>query len=327
MTKQHHTITMGGGTGTYPVLKALRHLPTQITALVAASDHGGSTGRIRDEFGFVPVGDLRQSLAALTNDQSQAWISKLLLYRFERGKGLKGHNLGNLILTALQDMTQTTTQALEIAASIFRLHGKVIPITENSVELKIHYQDGSWAIGEHLLDEVSTSAKIIQRVSLIPKAKINPFAKQAIENAQVVIIGPGDYYASIMAVLVTPGVKTALKKFTGQIIYIANLMTRQTQTQGMSVSDHVRGIEKIIGRPFTKIIVNQEPIPPTILQHYLEAGDSPVVNDLKLDTRVIKADLINQTPFVTTTSDRLARSLLRHDAEKLRQVLSTLITS
>lgn len=321
----HQTVTMGGGTGTYPVLKALRQLPTQITALVVASDSGGSTGRIRDEFGFVPVGDLRQSLAALTHDQSQTWISKLLLYRFEKGKGLKGHNLGNLILTALQDMTQTTTQALEIASAIFRLPGKVIPITEDRVKLKIHYRDGTWAIGEHLLDEAQVPKKAIDRVSLVPKAKINPVAKQTIDQAQTIIIGPGDYYASLMAVLVTPGVKLALKKFPGQIIYIVNLMTRQSQTHGMSVADHVRGIEKIIGRPLTKIIVNQTPVPPAILKQYQKAGDLPVVDDLKFDPRVIEADLINQTPYQTTSADQLTRSLLRHDADKLKQILAPLI--
>ena len=140
--KKTKVVVIGGGTGIYPVTTALSRLDVSIATIIAVSDSGGSTGRIRDEFGFIPVGDLRQSLAAAAHGDGQEWIRKLLLYRFDKGEGLKGHNLGNLILTALQDMTGSTTEALAKAEDIFKLKAKVIPATENNVDLEIEYEDG-----------------------------------------------------------------------------------------------------------------------------------------------------------------------------------------
>lgn len=316
---------MGGGTGIYPVVTALKELPVKISTIVAVSDSGGSTGRIRDEFGFPPVGDLRQSLAALAQDDGQAWIRKILLYRFEKGTSLQGHNLGNLILTALQDMTGSTTQALQIAEKIFRLEGDVIPVTEENVQLKINYSDGSSATGEHILDNNQAVGKKIKTVSLIPNGKVNPVATAAIQAAHLVIIGPGDFYASLMAVLVANGMKTVLTNCSAKVVYVLNLMTRSTQTSDMSAADHVKGIETVIGRNIDQVVINASTIPKPILKLYAAENEYPVKNDLTTNQRVIMAPLLEEELFIQSHNDTAHRSLLRHSQEKLKQVLVKLL--
>lgn len=315
---------MGGGTGTVAVISALKQLGTNIASIVAVSDSGGSTGRIRDEFGFQPVGDLRQSLAALADPKDQEWIQKILLYRFEKGSGLKGHNLGNLILTALQDMTDNTTKALEIAARSFDLQGRVIPVTQDSVELKIVYDDGTSAVGEHILDETVKNVKTIDRVELTPDCKINPTAQSALLDADYIIIGPGDLYASIMAVLVTPGIKEAFGQTKAKVLYISNLMSRITQTHNMTAKEHLDKIQAAIGRKVDKVIINKEEISRPVLEHYASYNEFPIKNDLSDDARAIMADLVANMTFTKSEVDNSYRSFLRHDSNKLKTVLREL---
>lgn len=317
---------MGGGTGIYPVVSALKDLSADIATVVAASDSGGSTGRIRDEFGFPPVGDLRQSLAALAQEDGQEWIRKILLYRFEKGEGLKGHNLGNLILTALQDMTGSTTQALEIAEKVFRLNGNVIPVTDVPVELKITFDDGTTVVGEHTLDEEDVRhEKRIESVELQPAARFNPAGERAVQQANLIIIGPGDYYASLMAVLVATGVKEALQNTLAKVVYIVNLMTRSTQTKDLTAAEHLRGIEAAIGRKVDLVLINNGAIPQPLLDLYASEAEFPVQDDLGQDPRVIRTDLVEAEIFKKLESDTAHRSLLRHSKTKLQAVLERIV--
>lgn len=318
---QKKVVVIGGGTGIFPVTAGLRHLNVDISTIISVSDSGGSTGRIRDEFGFQPVGDLRQSLAALAESEGEEWIRKLLLYRFEKGEGLKGHNLGNLILTALQDMTGSTSEALSKAEQIFRLKGEVIPTTEETVDLKIHYQDGTFAVGEHLLDD-NSKAKPIADISLTPPAKLSVNAVVAIEKADYIIIGPGDFYASLMSALSPDGLSDAFKKSKAQVIFIMNLMTRLTQTKDMTARDHLEKIEAKIGRKVDVVIINNEPITESILTRYAKFGELPVVNDLDKDSRVVRGKILSDQVFVKGYEDNTHRELLRHDSRKLQKVLA-----
>lgn len=317
-------VVIGGGTGISPVTTALRHFGVDISTIITVSDSGGSTGRIRDEFGFPPVGDLRQSLAALAEGNGESWIRKLLLYRFDKGSGLKGHNLGNLILTALQDMTGNTSKALFRAEQIFRLKGEVIPATEEIVNLKIEYKDGTSAIGEHILDD-DKSVKPIKKVSLVPRAKINPYATKAITRADVIIIGPGDFYASLLAALSPEGTRGAFRQTKAKIVYVMNLMTRLTQTKGMTAGDHLEEIEEKIGRKVDVIVLNNESIPKNILARYAQSGEYSVKNDLGKDPRVVKAKIISKQIFTKDYQDDTHRELLRHDSKKLQKVLEKII--
>ena len=325
MKKKQKVVVMGGGTGTFPVITALKQLQVEIAAIISVSDSGGSTGRIRDEFGFQPVGDLRQSLAALADLESQQWIQKLLLYRFSKGAGLQGHNLGNLILTALQDLTENTTQALSIAETIFKLEGSVIPVTQEIVSLKIHYADGSTAIGEHILDEQEENPKTIDHVSLEPQAELNPRAIQEILNADLIIIGPGDHYASILSTLVVSGIPEVFAQSTAPIAYFANLMTRRSQTHNMSVQDHVRGIEQVIKKKLDYICINTAQPSSAVISLYKAQGEFPVVDDMESQRGVLRADLLLAEPVPQQGNDAVPRSLIRHDAQKIKQLITQLL--
>ncbi len=323
-------VVMGGGTGIFPVISALKQLDVDICSVVAVSDSGGSTGRIRDEFGFQPVGDLRQSLAALAENEAGNWIQKILLYRFDKGTGLVGHNLGNLLLTALQDMTGDTTKALEIAEKVFRLDGSVVPVTRETVDLKVNFVDGSSEVGEHVLDlersEMNEDPKKIKNVELTPTAQLNPTAAEEIKMADLVIIGPGDYYASLMAVLAPEGVKQVLAEASGKVMYIVNLMTRLTQTPDMSAQDHVKGIEKAIGRQIDLVLMNSQAIPEELVAVYAQEHEFQVEDDLGDDGRVIREPIISDAVIVKSATDTAHRSFLRHDSQKLVRVIEKVLS-
>lgn len=325
MKKNKKIVVIGGGTGIFPVTTALRHLDNiDISTIISVSDNGGSTGRIRDEFGFQPVGDLRQSLAALAEAENEEWIRKLLLYRFEKGQGLKGHNLGNLILTALQDMTSNTSEALFRVKQIFRLKGEVIPATNENVQLKIIYQDGTELVGEKHLDNDQNDKKIDQ-IELLPQATVNPYAVEAILSADLIIIGPGDYYASILAALAPVGMDQALQRSTGKILYISNLMTRLTQTKDMTARDHVGKLEESIGKKIDFILINSQDIPTRILDKYQQSNEFPVQDDLVGDDRVLRFDIISSKMNSKSYQDDTHRELLRHDSNKLQAVIEKII--
>lgn len=318
-------VVMGGGTGTYVTLSALHHPNYSLEAVVTVADSGGSTGRLRDEFGFLPVGDLRQALAAMAHGKNQDWIQKLLLYRFTKGSGLEGHNLGNLILTALQDMCDNTAQALDVAAKIFRLHGAVYPITSKDIQLVIEYTDGTIEIGEHIMDESKHSGKRVKRIRTSPKAIIHPPARTALLGAHAIVLSPGDLYSSLMANLVVGGVAKAIRESSAKLVYITNLMTRRSQTHGLTARDHVAILEKQIGRSLDVIIINNKQIPKDIEARYAQFEEFPVRDDFDSDDRVIRADLIRESMIEKSQSDILPRSFLRHDPKKLSLIFNRIL--
>ena len=318
-------VVIGGGTGTSVVLSGLKNYNVNLTAIVSMADNGGSTGRLRDEFGFQPVGDLRQSLASLAREDSQEWIRKLLLYRFSHGRGLQGHNLGNLMLTALQDMSGSTPQALEIMENMFGLKGRVYPSTSESVDLVIEFEDGTFIIGECNLNSGGVGGKKIKKVYLSPKAKAYFKALESINNADLIVIGPGDLYASIIPNFLATGMKTAIKTSRAKIIYVLNLMTCFCQTHNYKASDHVQEITNYSGRKPDCIIINNKKIENNVLKIYENENEFPVDNDLDIKKiNIYKKELV----LVVKThqkGDALHRSLLRHDSKKLAKVLLTLI--
>jgi len=318
-------VTIGGGTGTSVVLSALKKIPhLDLNAIISVSDSGGSTGRLRDEFGFLPVGDLRQALAAMASNGHNDWIRQLLLYRFEKCEGLKGHNLGNLILTALQDMSGSTVNALEIASKIFRLRGAVIPVTTQDIQLVTKYENGDVKIGEKALDEENGGIKIV-KMTTKPMAKIYKKAAEVIKDASYIVIGPGDLYASIMANLVISGVPEAVKKSKAKVIFIVNLMTKYTQTHRMSAKDHLSLIENSIGKKVDLILMNNAKIPKDIENVYLADNEYLVVDDLSDDKRVIRANLVKPVKIEKSRCDTVHRSYLRHDSKNLEMVFRKII--
>ena len=317
-------MVVGGGTGTSTVLMGLKQKPVRLTAIVSVADHGGSTGRLRDEFGFQPVGDLRQSLAALAIEPTQEWIRKLLLYRFDKGDGLAGHNLGNLILTALQDMAGSTATALELAEQIFRLNGKILPATSSTVDLVIELANGKVLIGEDHLNHTEQK-QIIKRIKLSPNAVLYQKAADAIKQAQMVVIGPGDVYGSVLPAMVVRGFKRAAQISKAQFVTVINLMNRANQTDGWPASKHVETIEKYLGKKLDKIVINTNRYDKELLKRYADEGEHPVLDDLKDDPRVLRASFARISERSSSAGDLLKRSLLRHDAEQLATTLITLL--
>ncbi len=322
---------IGGGTGTSVVLSSLKQLSgLDLSAVVAVSDSGGSTGRLRDEFGFLAVGDIRQCLAALTKGELEAEMRSLLLYRFTQGQGLKGHNLGNLILTALEDMTHSPGKAISTAAEIFRVRGSVYPITEASIDLKIIYKDGQTKIGEHLLDERHLGAKKIDKIELSAPCQIYPQAAAAIKQADLVVLGPGDLYASLLPNSLATGFESALANNQGLFVYMVNLMTHFSQTNQMTASDHVQEVSCYCGRQPDVVVINNGLIPDEILQAYHKNHEYPVKDDLpddQADFQVIRADLVDTVQVKTQAADEVPRSLLRHDANKTAQVIKQILNN
>ena len=313
-------VVIGGGSGTSVVLSGLKKHAVNLTAVVSVADSGGSTGRLRDEFGFQPVGDLRQSLAALAANDSQEAIKQLLLYRFDHGT-FDGHSLGNLILTALQDTTGSTAGALETAHRILNIDGQILPVTEQNVQLVVEYEDGEFRLGEHSLDESISKPKRIKRVLLSPRGHLYAKARLAIQAADIVVIGPGDYWGSIMAALAVSDIKSTFRGCRGKIVYIMNLMTRASQTHDLTANQHAAGIVKRIGRNLDHIIVNASPIPQSIRRAYAQQNEYPVKDDLGENSAVIRAPISSAVPYRQNPADRTKRSLLRHDPDRLAQIL------
>lgn len=319
-------VVMGGGTGTHTLLRGLKRFShrLQLAAIVNMSDSGGSTGRLRDEFGLLPVGDARMALAALADDtgRNELLLRDLFLYRFQNGDGLKGHNLGNLLLAALADLLGSEAAAISAASRILRVAGAVMPVTADDVELTAVYDDGLVAEGESLIDDppAHRQGRRIASLGLKPSATVAPEAAAALKAAALVILGPGDLYSSLLANCVVGGVPEALKESPARLVYVANLMERLGQTEGMSVSDCVSEIAKYAGRAPDIVLVNNAPLPADAVRHYKEEeGTRPVVDDLESGQgiTVIRADLAAEAPPAQAAADQVKRSLIRHDPEKL----------
>ena len=315
-------VVIGGGTGTYTVLFGLKKLNKDLTAIVTMMDSGGSSGRLRDEFGVLPPGDIRQSLVALSGDASI--LRKLFDYRYVKGESLQGHSFGNLFLTALADITGGMDKAIIEASRVLNIKGKVLPVTTDQAHLLAKYENGLEVKGEGNIDEPKHDGKLrIKELILEPKPKAYPQALEAIEKADFIVLGPGDLYTSIIPNLLVPGVAAAICKASAKKVYIVNLMTKYGQTFGFKASDHVGTLEKYLGEScIDYVLINNTLLPEDILKRYKEEYDYPVADDLKDDSyKIIRTDLLAKDPIRKAEGDVLKRSLIRHDSVKLAKII------
>lgn len=324
-------VVIGGGTGTHTVLRGLKvYADTiDITAVVTMADSGGSTGRLRDTFGYLPVGDVRMALVALARDidAHEELMRELFLYRFGKGDGLTGHNFGNLLLTALTDLVGSEAEAVKVASKILRVRGTVLPVTEHNVHLIATYEDGVVAEGEHIIDDPPEDRrdKRIVELSTRPNGSITKAAAHAIRTADMIVLGPGDLYSSLLANCVIDGTRDAIQQSNGIFVYISNLMERPGQTVGMTARDCVDEVARYAGRCPDRIVVNNASLPEALVRYYAESENTkPVVDDLGDASEIIRGALLATESIEQNAADTVSRSLIRHDADALARVLRSI---
>ena len=328
MKKQkRNVVTVGGGTGSFVVLSGLKNYEIDLNAIVTMMDSGGSTGKLRDQLGVLPPGDLRQALVALSG-ASDIW-RKLFTYRFEAGD-LKGHNFGNIFLSAIEKITDSNQEAIDRAADILQTSGRVIPITFDKCTLCAEYEDGSVIEGESNIDENEKVGIRIKNIFLKPPANINLEAKRALERANALIFGPGDLYTSILPNLLVSGVRETLQYVKAKKVFVVNLMTKVGQTEGFKVSDFINEIEKYLGEgSLSYVVVNSKKPSDDLINRYKEVDKVlPVEDDVGGTYRrakIIRANILSDYAYDKSSSDDLKRSLIRHDPDKLAKVLYRII--
>lgn len=312
---------IGGGTGTYVVLSGLKSHPVSLSSIVTMMDSGGSTGRLRDQLGVLPPGDLRQSLVALS-EASLLW-RKLFLYRFENGD-LKGHNFGNIFLSALEKVTPNYDEVIDTASYVLKTRGNVIPVTFENAHLCVEYANGKIIKEEGNIDEDNNESSRIVRAFLEPTVAANPRALKHINDSDVIVIGPGDLYTSVIPVLLVDGIKESLMETKAKIVYNLNMMTKAGQTMNYKASDYIRDLTTYVGRPPDIVTVNNGKISQETLEWYKINEEFPVENDLKASGfkgKVVEEDLIDRLVYDKPSTDELRRSLLRHDSGKLANII------
>ncbi len=316
---------IGGGTGTYVVLSGLKKYDLDLSAVVSMMDSGGSTGRLRDQLGVLPPGDLRQSLLALS-EASELW-RRLFLYRFENGD-LKGHNFGNIFLSALEKVCPDYDTVLETANYVLKTKGKVIPVTFHKTHLCVKYENGTVLKGESTIDEENQERSRIVKTYLDPAVGSNQDAINALKNSDYIVVGPGDLHTSIIPVLLVDGIKETIATSQAKIIYILNLMTKNGQTTNYAASDFLNDITHYLGRTPDFIVAHKGSIPKSIIDWYENYDEHPVKNDLTHENfkgTMIEEDVINRNHIEKSAGDALTRSILRHDTDKLTEILMKII--
>ena len=316
---------IGGGTGSFTLLSALKNHTSQIAAIVNMVDDGGSTGVLRDELGTLPPGDIRQCLVALSDSPK---VRDLFDYRFEEGT-FGGHSFGNILLTALEKTTGNFSEAVETASEILRVNGMVIPATLDNVRLKMEWPDASVILhGERVIDaEYFKNDPRKAILSLVPDATANQTALAAIEQADLVVIAPGDLYTSLGPLLIIPGIGEALERTKATTVYVSNLVTKQGQTDNFTVNDHANEIQRFVGTPFLDYVLYNEQVPAGDIAERYQAEGAYIteLDETALQAACYQAVGGNFLGSVAEkhTADKLpvTRSLIRHDSDAVVQAL------
>jgi uncharacterized cofD-like protein len=323
-------VTIGGGTGSFTLLSGLKKYPIELSAVVSMADDGGSTGVLRDELGVLPPGDVRQCLVALSDSSEK--LRELMNYRFVEG-GLSGHSFGNLLLSALEKIEGSFTGGVSEAAKILNVKGVVIPVTATDTNLKVHLKNGKMLSGEH---EINTSLKVgkigVKRVFLEPKARANKEAIEKILAADLIVIGPGNHYCSIIPNLLVDGIPQAIRKSQAKVVYNCNLVNKRGHTDGYTLDEYVSEINGFLGGPRVDFVTFNTKMPAkSILDRYSEENGELVSFSqgqcLDRHYRVLKTDLLSHRSVRYSKTDAIAstRSYIRHDTEKLSKVLMMLL--
>lgn len=305
-------VVIGGGTGSFTVLRGLKNKVDDLSAVVTMFDSGGSTGLLRDEFGILPPGDVRRCLIALA-DENDNVLRQLFIFRFDEHSSLQGHSFGNLFLTALTELTGSEAEAIRQASKVLRIKGRVLPVSFDNCHVCAELENKQIIKGETNIDIPQHDPNLrIVKAWLEPEAKANPEAVQAIKNADLVVIGPGDLFSSIVPNLLVKGVTEALKATKAKKIFVCSLMTKYGETTGYKASDYLKEIIKYGGHPDV-ILCNTAKGNPVLLKKYANQNQFPVQVD---DKEIAKTGVKLATGDVMS-----APELIRHDSEKLANTL------
>lgn len=307
-------VAIGGGTGLSTLLRGLKVYSANITAIVTVADDGGSSGRLRQEFGVLPPGDIRNCLAALADEEKL--LTELFQYRFKAGEGLLGHSFGNLFLTAMSDITGDLERGVAASSKVLAIRGQVLPATLSDVRLWAELSDGRRIQGESKITEAGGS---IVKIGCIPENPPGlPAAIKAIKEADYIIMGPGSLYTSVIPNLLVPEIADAIAASEAPRIYVCNIMTQPGETQGYTVADHIRAIDAACGRPlFNAVLVHKKSPSARALIRYAQQQSHPVFVDreaiAQLGRRIVLANVMHEdeTGCVRHNSERLARVLWR----------------
>lgn len=311
-------VTIGGGTGSYTVLRGLKKFPLDITAVVSMFDSGGSAGVLRDEFGILPPGDVRRCIVALSEGKKRPILRDLFNFRFEqKGSPLNGHSFGNLLLLALSKIYGGEIAGIRKASELLDLKGKVLPVSLDNAHVHATLEDGTEIVGEANIDVPKHNGDLkIKSLRLKPDARIFGETRKAILEADFIVIGPGDIYTSIIPNLLVKGMKEALKKSKGKTVAICNLMTKWGETNGAPASDMMRELLKYSGlKKFDYIICNTQKMDAKLVAAYAKEKKYPVVCDERLGDcakEVIKGGFFWEV------------DIARHDSGKIAKVLAKL---
>lgn len=316
---------IGGGTGSFTMLSALKKHTKQLAAIVNMVDDGGSSGILRDELGTLPPGDIRQCLVALSDSNM---IRDLFDYRFDKGS-MKGHSFGNILISALEKMTGSFSEAINTASDILRINGIVIPATLDDVRLKMEWPDLSITLnGERTIDENYFKHDPRKaKISLIPETKSNPMAVKAIKQADLVVISPGDLYTSLGPLLVIDGIGEALLETKAKKIYICNLVTKDGQTNNFTVSDHASEIERFAGRKFLDYVIynDQKPRREILKKYKEEKAFLTKIDKIKLNNMHYKSIggnfLGEMASKKSNETFAVTRSLIRHNNDSIASAI------
>jgi len=318
-------VALGGGTGLSTLLRGLKehvfrrseeHASIErpiadLAAIVTVTDDGGSSGRLRRENRILPPGDIRNCMVALSKDE--ALLGRLFQYRFHAGRGLRGHNFGNLFLAALTHVTGDFTEAIRVSSKVLAIRGRIFPSTLSNVHLVATLENNRVVHGE---TRITASHNPIRKLSLSPRrVRPLPRAIDAIKQADLILLGPGSLYTSILPNLLIPEIASAIAKSKAPRVYIANLMTQPGETAGYALGDHLRAIQKHVPhRVIDWVVANRQAVSPDVARRYRAQGAEPVAVDLaqlqKLGFRVILDNLLEEHGVIRHNTKRLSRLLL-----------------
>jgi uncharacterized cofD-like protein len=319
-----NVVAIGGGTGLSTLLRGLkRHVAREgdpedpgpridsLTAVVTVSDDGGSSGRLRQDFGVTPPGDIRNCMTALSDDEDL--LSKLFRFRFSGGQGLEGHNFGNLFLVALAEVTGDFTEAVKLSSAILKTRGDIFPATTSNVQLMAMMDDGSCVRGE---TNITASQRRILKLKMVPaNARPLPQTLKAIKEADLITIGPGSLFTSLVPNLLVRGIPEAIAKSHATKVYICNLMTQANESLDLTASQHVQALfEHGRGKLFDYAMLNQTPVPEEMREKYAASNAFPIENDLEALTAMavtpILGDYLDESPIARHNAKRVTDDLL-----------------